>query len=807
MPRTNQTAEFNTFVKGLITEASPLTFPENSSIDEDNFVLLRDGSRRRRLGMDFESSYQEIAGDLTFSPSLITSDNSSLVSKSYEWRNAGGNARNTFIVYQLMDKLFFFDSGARPLSSGLITSVRVPLSGLAQDLQKSFSFATVDGILVVATGEKSVISYVYDDNSSTISESSSSLLIRDFFGVEDIVDGEDLLEGQGLTVRPDTIPSTHLYNLRNQTWAKNRATFIDGTGTVDVEIEDPLNPGETTTVSVPVLLPNNADPIKTWNDYESTFPSNSDNINYGLLANPESSGDKTIQRFNVQSVKDNPVGTFRAPAGYFVIDALERGKSRVEEEEKLSSVYNLSYRVNELPVDSTPGGASVVAEYAGRVWYAGFSGDIDGGDSQSPNMSSYVLYSQSVRNSSDINKCYQEADPTSEQVSDLIDTDGGYIRLDGAYNIQAMVNVSTGLAVFAENGVWMISGGGDYSFTANAQLINKVSEQGCISPDSIVLVEGTLMFWGSSGIFHLSKDQFGSWIVQSISDNIQTYYDDIEESDKNNTKGIYDSYEKKVRWSYTTGTSEQEPIPKELVLDIVLQAFYPSTISKVGNLFPRPIAPFKLDPFKSGEVSDDIVFGGDSVTYLSNQVAFTRKVRQASTREVAYFTISDITEDDIFFTVSSYKDNTFVDWKSFDGTGVDAPAFLLTGYINNGDYQRFKQVPYVYFHLRRTEDGFEELNGDLVPTSQSSCKVQSQWDWANSSTSGKWGREFQAYRYKRLYIPEDVNDDYDFGFSTIVTKNKLRGRGRVVSLLISTEEGKDLDLLGWSLTLGSNGNV
>ena len=54
MPQSNQTGEFNTFVGGLVTEASPLTFPENASIDEANFELDRNGSRSRRLGMDYE---------------------------------------------------------------------------------------------------------------------------------------------------------------------------------------------------------------------------------------------------------------------------------------------------------------------------------------------------------------------------------------------------------------------------------------------------------------------------------------------------------------------------------------------------------------------------------------------------------------------------------------------------------------------------------------------------------------------------------------------------------------------------------
>ena len=58
-------AAYRSFVKGLITEANQLTFPDNASIDESNFVLNRDGSRSRRLGVDYESSYALTATGLT----------------------------------------------------------------------------------------------------------------------------------------------------------------------------------------------------------------------------------------------------------------------------------------------------------------------------------------------------------------------------------------------------------------------------------------------------------------------------------------------------------------------------------------------------------------------------------------------------------------------------------------------------------------------------------------------------------------------------------------------------------------------
>jgi hypothetical protein len=57
MARQTSVLEINKFILGLVTDANPLTFPENASLEEENFVLNIDGSRRRRLGMDYEESF------------------------------------------------------------------------------------------------------------------------------------------------------------------------------------------------------------------------------------------------------------------------------------------------------------------------------------------------------------------------------------------------------------------------------------------------------------------------------------------------------------------------------------------------------------------------------------------------------------------------------------------------------------------------------------------------------------------------------------------------------------------------------
>ena len=103
MPRAVSTKQYNTFVKGLVTEASPLTYPENASLDEDNFVLKRNGSRERRLGLDYETGYALTATGI----SAIQIEGSK--QSSHKWDNPGGDTSVSIGVIRIANKLWFVD--------------------------------------------------------------------------------------------------------------------------------------------------------------------------------------------------------------------------------------------------------------------------------------------------------------------------------------------------------------------------------------------------------------------------------------------------------------------------------------------------------------------------------------------------------------------------------------------------------------------------------------------------------------------------------------------------------------------------
>src|SRR3990172_2138115 len=96
--------QIRSFVKGLITEASPLTFPENSSIDEENFVLELNGSRSRRLGIDYETEYA-----LT-STGIATAILQSTRKSCHSWYFPGGSSDVVLGVIRVFNRLYFVNS-------------------------------------------------------------------------------------------------------------------------------------------------------------------------------------------------------------------------------------------------------------------------------------------------------------------------------------------------------------------------------------------------------------------------------------------------------------------------------------------------------------------------------------------------------------------------------------------------------------------------------------------------------------------------------------------------------------------------
>lgn len=760
MVKPAQRAEINTFVQGLITEASPLNFPPNASVDELNFELNRDGTRDRRLGMDLETSY-------TYRSTVTnTTDFSTTGFNTFKWLSAAGDSDNEFLVVQVGRELKIFDLLQSNLSTnGFLNTVT--LSSFPTDTR--FSFAAIEGRLVVASGYDVIAVITY--TSSAFSVEYIRLKVRDLWGME--VLSESRYETDA-TYR-GILYSHHAYNLYNQSWGVPRK---DKNGVL-------------------------SNPVGLYTAEFSKSPSNSEVVWTGLQYQPIVGAANPYERVYPSLYEETIGADLKASKGYFIIDALRRGQSR---NDALAANYakypqiNLS-SVPDAKVDYTPGGATVVAEFAGRVFYAGFSGEVTDGDKRSPDLSNHILFSQLVKSVRDLERCYQEGDPTSRDNSDIVDTDGGFLRVSGARKILALKNIGTHLVIIADNGIWTITGGGDYGFSATNYMVSNISNYGCISEASIVVEGSSIYFWSEDGIYIIGKDQMGDLSVKNITQvTIQSLYEDIPNISKKSATGVYDQFSKKIKWLYRTGVPfSSTSVTKELILDLVISAFYQNKISNAGSNSVEVISMFQAPPETKGTSFETVVAGSDSVIAGVDSVGVTSTVRTSGIQAVKYLVINN-TNATLRYTFSQYNNVSFLDWEDVDGIGVDAKAYLLTGSVTADDSAIVKQTPYLVMHFRRTET---EADANGVPLNQSSCKIRSQWDWANSAASNKWSPLFQAYRLKRQMFVSGAGD-YDTGFETTVTRNKLRGRGRAFALYMETEPGKDCRILGWNLTLNGN---
>lgn len=754
MGRQRVPVQLNQFIGGLNTEANPIGYPANATIDEENVPLLKDGSRRRRKGFDVEEGYVE-QSTVVYNPSIFTGRS------QYVWENAGGVPNKSLMVVQVGNSVSIHDLDRDAISSLRDYYEEFPTATYSN----VYSYASVDGNLVIATGDKEVTVLSYDG--TTVTSSSKSIKIRDLFGVDSgigqtnsgSVSVYSLSDPDYLSLRPENLTATHLYNLRNQTFGPQRWANTDE---------------------------NSVDMVADFYDQSGStvYPSNADNATLYIGPDANDSDNRTIDRFRSEDMFNTPPYNMKAPTGYFIIDFLERGVSRGLAEARLrseNSTLSLSVAtLGGLPDDTTSGGATVLGQYAGRIWYGGFSSEVIDGDRLSPNLESYICFSQLVDDPTKITRCYQDADPTNPDDSNLVETDGGFIRLEGAYGINAMVTLQNSLFVFADNGVWQVSGGNTESFTATSYTVNKLSNDGCVGGDTVIRFEQAMLYWSQAGIFAVAQNEVGSWSVQNLTrESIQTIYNAIDGEDKRYAVGTYDLASDSFIWVYGNRFAEGAE-SKELIYNTKFQAWTKNRVASPASI----VGPVSVvsgarlgDPLQT-----NVTDGGVLVTSGGEAVTTDRPNTSRKLKAPIYLVVTDISST-VKYTFGDFSGESPVDW-TLVGDTVDTPAYLTSGPITGGDPRLQKEVPYLTTYFSHTED--VDL-GDV----ESSCFASSRWDWKSSIDTNRWSTPRQMYRPKR------ITDGHDL----VISRNRIRGRGRAVSFHFESEEGKTFRLYGWQHNL------
>lgn len=253
-------------------------------------------------------------------------------------------------------------------------------------------------------------------------------------------------------------------------------------------------------------------------------------------------------------------------------------------------------------------------------------------------------------------------------------------------------------------------------------------------------------------------------------------------------------------------TTTSDTYNRELILDLTLGAFALYDIGHPG--FPTVNDYCPVSDYYYLDQDADIVLDDGTIVDLDDASSVVVETQGRIDREVnpRKERIKYLTTIGTAWTLSEYKDYRFRDWVSHDEVGADFFSYLITGYEIDKDMMRNKSAPYLLMYCKRTEQEYILTGAGVVPDLPSSCIVQVQWDWSDSAAQGKWGTKFQAYRLiRKMPTNPSEGDPFDYGESVIVTKNKLRGSGRSLSLFIQSDSGMDLRLLGWGLLLNKVG--
>ncbi len=763
--------EQNAFVKGLITEASPLTFPDNASLAEQNFELNRDGSRQRRLGMSIENGGIPI-GVFNRYPDRSKID-------TIVWSNASNN-RNFNIAVVKVDNLFYFFDADAPivtkaqLNGGKPEAIPELYNTLSSLVTYDYTFA--HGKLFITTGEQHVYICSYNPNTKEVTVEQKRLEVRDLFGIEEVTLDVD--------ERPALLTSIHEYNLRNQGWLDDIRSSDKGIIASPSEMQDSIQ--------------------WTFDKYPGKYPSNADMV-WANKAADSTPNAEAIGTYSPSVLRSATYGAQAAPKGHHIIDLFNRGASRATFENKLTPPLT-DPPLSEL----TKGGIVAITTYMGRVVYAINEVEVVNEDGRSPSLGSMVMFSFASDNKDSLVKCYSKLDPTSGEDFAQLATDGGWFTLAGIGNISGMEAMGNSLFIFSNKGVWQINGG-DRAFSATNINQTKVTSIGSIGRDSTVIAEDKLFYLTDAGIYVLSPgdDPAGAVKSENITQTtIQTFLDDMPENTKIASTSTYDKFARKVRWLFGDPSFPNDNFyGTELIFDLNLKAFYPHVIGQHTDIETSKylIGFLERPSLVRADVSVSIVAGSDNIvaTFNGNTRNVINTIRTAEDEIVTstkYWSLQNTGNTNAILQLNEYNNLKFEDWDR-----IDAPAFLLTGHATAGDSASFKRIPYITTHMRRTETNFIETDDGFLSDNPSSCNLQVHWEWTNDPNSGRWSNPQQIYRLPRTFIPD--TEEFKYGHTVVTTKNRLRGKGRAFSLLYTTDPRKDCHLYGWSLELDAEVSV
>ncbi len=347
-----------------------------------------------------------------------------------------------------------------------------------------------------------------------------------------------------------------------------------------------------------------------------------------------------------------------------------------------------------------------------------------------------------------LGKCYQNNDPTSSEVSDILDTDGGEIPIQNTGYMHGLVEFGSGILVFAENGVWFV--GSDTGFSATSYAVQKISEEEVVSTRGIAPASGSVYFAAKAGVFVVLRNEQGQIITRNVTeDRIDVL---AREFMKPRTICTYDSGLKRLH--VLDVETNEELIHEE----------------RTGGWYKHNLG---------------VLYLIDGCLYVP-QVGLKYAATSAATlNSFSYRLITKTSED-------------FMDYETY---GYD--SFIESQPETLGQFSRDKRIVSASLFFRKTEERIESYDyvaNDFVYDKPSSCIFTAKWGFDESVQGGRWTTPKQIYKpLQRKPIPTSYPWVFDTGESVLDLKTGVRGYGKAVKFRFDAEDGKDMQLLGYNV--------
>jgi hypothetical protein len=819
MPEQETTKNVFDLRGGLNTELNEISWPDGFTTDEANYELLSDGTRRRRKGLASEAS----AGAAHTISTLVGTE----ACQQYVWKNVGGDPTKAFTVHQIGQYLFFTNDDTNPSASWHSDEIDLLPHGaettptVANVRDNMVRFSQGRGHLFV-TGPFLKPFYVnYNATTDLFEDNPISVQYRDFEGIDDGVD---------MTTRPidASIPADHRYNLRNRGWkdadyiaveaagvgtwpSKNSLWYslykrAEGTGTnydpegareVSVTKYDAEVWGQSSAPQGALFL----DPFDTRfaasvagadAPQPITACVNTDPLHYVLtltvVGHGFSGGENvTISGTKTKYEKGGPRGAhdkFDNHDGTWPVSNVVGNNFDITVDPYPGWVQWVDLTIKYGEVSGTEAlansegslvqkGFKAIAFHAGRMWYAGLQ------DSQ---FADHLFFSRICEKPASYGECFQRQDPTDETFNDITPADGGVLIIPGLAGVTDAMSIGNSLVLTGTEGAWEVSGVRGAVFTALAFGVRQITDANLNSPTGTIVAEDAGVAVGPSGIYRIAPNEFTRLLEATniTEETIQTKWNQYTTSQQEYCQLQYDDAKKRL-YFLMGADSTSSAYNELLILHARFGSWTPYTFA--------PTAPFALLSMWATTDADDS---------SSNQ-------KMKFLYEVTTTTVQ----------VADFEQTDFLD---FDGNESPLP-YMVTGYDNLNDFQRRKQAPIITAIQRRTETGYTANGqGGWDADNESSTFMTPLWDWteqkewdvptaptaqqtwsgtaSNYGVSGKIGKKQQVYRHGRRFVPLAAGD-VD-GYPVVVTRNKVRGRGRVLQLRFDGAATKDSHLIGWT---------